>query len=89
MVPRTLTEGGLDRTLLTALTLGPKAAAVRVGAQGLKKAGESDWANKVPASSLDDLAAMAAKGELEIDPATINRWRDAIAKASIGYGRSP
>lgn len=89
MVPKTLTEGGLDRTLLTALTLGPKAAAVRVGAQGLKKAGESDWANKVPASSLDDLAAMAAKGELEIDPATINRWRDAIAKASIGYGRSP
>lgn len=89
MIPKTLTEGGIERTMLAALTLGPKAAAVRVGAQGLKKAGESDWANKVPARSLDDLAAMAAKGELEIDPATIDRWRDAFAKAGIGYGRSP
>jgi hypothetical protein len=89
LVPNVLTEGGLDRTLAVGLTLGPKAAAARVGAQALKSAGKSDWANRVPDKLIDELAVQARSGELKLDPATIDKWRDAAAKIGIGYGRSP
>lgn len=88
-MPKTLTEGGIDRTLLTGLTLGPKAVAARLGAQGLKAAGESDWANKVPDQAIEALAESVRKGEINIDPAIVDKWRDAAARIGIGYGRSP
>lgn len=89
MLPDALTAGGLDRTLAVGLTLGPKAAAARLGAQGLKAAGESDWAKQVPPKAIDELATLERSGPLNIDPATIDKWRDLVAKAGIGYGRSP
>ena len=60
-----------------------------MGAQALKSAGKSDWANRVPDKLIDELAVQARSGELKLDPATIDKWRDAAAKIGIGYGRSP
>jgi hypothetical protein len=89
VIPSAVTQGGLGTTLLADMVLGHAPTAVRTGAKVLKAASKTDWANRVPDTSIEDLARLARNGVLNLDPAIVDKGRDTLSKMMIGTARRP